>query len=52
MKAHPSALKHGIAEEDAVQAAYWSQWVEPPGVGNELGPLAMSPREEFWDLLP
>lgn len=29
MKVHPSALKHGIAQEDAVQAAYWSLWIEP-----------------------
>lgn len=29
MNVHPSALKHGISAEDAVHAAYWSQWVEP-----------------------
>ncbi len=29
MKVHPSARKHGVSDEDAVQAAYWSQWVEP-----------------------
>lgn len=29
MKVHPSALKHGVLEEDAVQAADWSQWIEP-----------------------
>lgn len=29
MKIHPSARKHGISDEDATQAAYWSQWVEP-----------------------
>ena len=29
MKIHPSARKHGIGDEDAVQAAYWAQWVEP-----------------------
>lgn len=29
MKVHSSALKHGIPEEDVVQAAYWAQWVEP-----------------------
>ncbi len=29
MKVHPSALKHGVSVEDATQAAYWSQWIEP-----------------------
>ena len=29
MKAHPSARKHGVSDEDATQAAYWSQWIEP-----------------------
>ncbi|TWP32583.1 toxin [Leekyejoonella antrihumi] len=29
MKVHPSALKHGVPQEDAVQAADWSQWIEP-----------------------
>lgn len=29
MKIHPSARKHGISDEDATQAAHWSQWVEP-----------------------
>lgn len=29
MKAHPSALKHGISPEDAIQAAEWSLWIEP-----------------------
>lgn len=29
MKVHPSALKHGIATEDAVQAAEWALWIEP-----------------------
>lgn len=29
MKVHPSARKHGISDEDAVHAAYWSQWIEP-----------------------
>lgn len=24
-----SALKHGVLPEDAIQAADWSQWVEP-----------------------
>ncbi|MBT9257675.1 toxin [Phycicoccus sp. KQZ13P-1] len=29
MKVHPSALKHGIDPEDAVQAAEWAIWIEP-----------------------
>ncbi|MGG5259075.1 toxin [Phycicoccus avicenniae] len=29
MKVHPSALKHGVALEDAVQAAEWAIWIEP-----------------------
>ena len=29
MKVHPSALKHGISAEDAIQAAQWSLWIEP-----------------------
>lgn len=29
MKVHPSASKHGIPPEDAVQAADWSLWIEP-----------------------
>lgn len=29
MKAHPSALKHGVTEPDALQAAEWPVWVEP-----------------------
>lgn len=28
MKVHPSALKHGIAPEDALQAASWALWIE------------------------
>ncbi|PQZ93022.1 toxin [Arthrobacter sp. MYb227] len=28
MKVHSSALKHGICEEDALQAATWALWVE------------------------
>ena len=31
MKVHQSALKHGVSREDAVQAADWSQWIEPLG---------------------
>jgi len=29
VKVHPSALKHGVAAEDAVQAAEWPLWIEP-----------------------
>ena len=29
MKVHPSALKHGVSPEDAIQAAEWSVWIEP-----------------------
>lgn len=27
MKVHPSALKHGVEEPDAVQAAEWPLWI-------------------------
>jgi len=29
VKVHPSALKHGVSMEDAIQAAQWSLWIEP-----------------------
>ncbi len=29
MKVRPSALKHGIDPDDAVQAAEWAIWIEP-----------------------
>jgi len=29
VRIHPSALKHGVTSEDAIQAAAWSLWVEP-----------------------
>jgi hypothetical protein len=29
LKVHPSALKHGVEEPDALQAAEWPLWVEP-----------------------
>jgi len=29
VKVHRSALQHGVSTEDAVQAANWSQWIEP-----------------------
>jgi len=31
VKVHPSALKHGVSAEDAIQAAEWSLWIEPLG---------------------
>jgi hypothetical protein len=29
VKVHPSALKHGVMADDAIQAAEWSLWIEP-----------------------
>jgi hypothetical protein len=29
VKVHPSALKHGVSADDAIQAAEWSLWIEP-----------------------
>ena len=29
MRVHASALKHGVPQEDAIQAAEWSLWIEP-----------------------
>ncbi len=29
MKVHPSARKHGVSDDDVVQAADWPQWIEP-----------------------
>ena len=29
MNVHQRALKHGVAAEDAIQAAEWPLWVEP-----------------------
>lgn len=29
MTVHPSAHKHGVSTEDAIQAAEWSLWIEP-----------------------
>ncbi|GAB2471006.1 hypothetical protein GCM10027030_02070 [Luteococcus sediminum] len=29
MKIHPSARKHGVDDEDSIQAAHWAQWIEP-----------------------
>jgi len=29
VRVHPSALKHGVSSEDAIQAAEWSLWIEP-----------------------
>lgn len=28
MRVHASALKHGIAAEDSIQAATWALWIE------------------------
>lgn len=28
MRVHPSALKHRIEPEDAIQAATWASWIE------------------------
>lgn len=28
MNVHPSALKHGVLREDAIQAATWPVWIE------------------------
>lgn len=28
MRVHPSALKHGVDAEDAIQAAKWATWIE------------------------
>lgn len=28
MRVHPSARKHGIDPEDAIQAATWATWIE------------------------
>jgi len=28
VRVHPSALKHGIDAEDAIQAATWATWIE------------------------
>ncbi|KZC93684.1 hypothetical protein [Clavibacter tessellarius] len=28
MRAHPSARKHGIEPEDAIEAASWAIWIE------------------------
>ena len=29
MKVHPSALRHSVSSEDAIQASDWSLWIEP-----------------------
>jgi len=29
VRVHRSALKHGVTQDDAVQAAEWSLWIEP-----------------------
>jgi hypothetical protein len=37
VKVHPSALKHGVSSEDAIQAAEWSLWIEPLDEGGSPG---------------
>ncbi len=34
MNVHPSALKHGVASKDAIQAASWPLWIEDLDDGN------------------
>ncbi|ASR56465.1 toxin [Cellulomonas sp. PSBB021] len=29
MRVHRNALKHGVAQDDAIQAAQWPLWIEP-----------------------
>jgi hypothetical protein len=41
VKVHLSALKHGVQEHDAVQAATWSLWIEDlddDSPARQLGP--------------
>jgi hypothetical protein len=49
---HPGALKHGVEEHDAVQAAEWPLWIEPLEDGTELVIHAMPCRKQYLDLLP
>ncbi len=44
MKVHPSALKHGVSSQDALQVAEWSLWIEPL---DENGPLVRELRLGF-----
>jgi len=41
MKVHASALKHGIAPEDIVQAAVWALWVEELDEGSPARQLRL-----------
>lgn len=41
MKVHPSALKHGIAADDALQAATWPVWIEDLDDGNPARQLRL-----------
>lgn len=44
MKVHPSALKHGVSPQDAIQAAEWPVWIEPLA---EDGPIRRELRLGF-----
>lgn len=66
MKVHPSALKHGVSSQEAIQAAEWSLWIEPLDTrarlletvvlvfesGEEVVIHAMPARRKYLDLLP
>ncbi len=41
MRAHPSALKHGIDPEDAIQAATWATWIEDLDDGSPARQLGL-----------
>jgi hypothetical protein len=41
VKVHPSALKHGVAAEDAIQAAEWPLWIGPLDDGPPVRELRM-----------
>lgn len=41
MKVHDSALKHGVAEADAIYAATWSLWVEDLDAENPFRQLRL-----------
>jgi hypothetical protein len=44
MRVHPSALKHGVSPQDAIQAAEWPVWIEPL---DEDGPIRRELRLGF-----
>ena len=39
---HPSALKHGVHEEDIIYAATWPLWIEPLDEGNPQRELRLA----------